>query len=77
MITTVCMTTPTVKRYLEIIAEFGPASDTEMARNLGVARAMANTVRRFLVEEGRVKWAGYGPQPMHGRAAQIWELVDA
>lgn len=71
----VSLKTPSVRRYLAHMAEHGAATDTQMAEHLGVARAMANTVRRFLQSKGRVVCVGLGPQPEHGRAAQLWELV--
>jgi predicted ArsR family transcriptional regulator len=71
----VSMRTPSVRRYLALMAEHGPATDTQMSKRLGVARAMANTARRFLQAKGRVVCIGMGPQPEHGRPAQLWELV--
>ena len=73
----VSMRTPSVRRYLHDMAERGPGTDTQMSKRLGITRIMAGCIRRFLADKGRVRCIGYGPQPLHGRAGKLWELVDA
>ena len=73
----VSMRTPSVRRYLDDMAEHGPGTDTQMSKRLGVTRIMAGYIRRFLADRGRVQCIGYGPQPEHGPAGKLWELIDA